>query len=80
MCYQRCFEGSTRPSRKIRKTWKYGGTGTVRREFLHVDDLAAASIHVLNLEKIKLDAITKPMQSHINVGWEAIFLLKNFLN
>ena len=44
------------------------GTGTVRREFLHVDDLAAASIHVANLEKSKLDAITKPMQSHINVG------------
>jgi GDP-L-fucose synthase len=45
------------------------GTGTPRREFLHVDDMAAASIHVMNLPKADYDAQTQPMQSHINVGF-----------
>lgn len=45
------------------------GTGTPRREFLHVDDMAAASIHVMNLPKAEYDAHTQPMQSHINVGY-----------
>lgn len=45
------------------------GTGTPRREFLHVDDMAAASVHVMNLDKATYDAETKPMQSHINVGF-----------
>jgi GDP-L-fucose synthase len=45
------------------------GTGTPRREFLHVDDMAAASIHVMNLSKADYDAQTEPMQSHINVGF-----------
>lgn len=44
------------------------GTGAPRREFLHVDDMAAASIHVMNLPKAEYDAQTQPMQSHINVG------------
>ena len=44
------------------------GTGTPRREFLHVDDMAAASVFVMNLAKRTLDAGTQPMQSHINVG------------
>jgi GDP-L-fucose synthase len=47
------------------------GTGTPRREFLHVDDMAAASIHVMNLPKADYDAQTEPMQSHINVGFGA---------
>lgn len=45
------------------------GTGTPRREFLYVDDMASASVHVMNLPKATLDAHTQPMQSHINVGY-----------
>jgi len=44
------------------------GTGTPRREFLHVDDMAEASIFVLELDKGLYDANTEPMLSHINVG------------
>jgi len=44
------------------------GTGKPMREFLHVDDMAAASIHVLELEKATYDLHTQPMLSHINVG------------
>jgi GDP-L-fucose synthase len=44
------------------------GTGTPRREFLYVDDMAAASVHVMNLDKALYDQHTSPMQSHINVG------------
>ena len=44
------------------------GSGTPRREFLHVDDMAAASLFVLNLPKYTYDANTDPMLSHINVG------------
>ena len=44
------------------------GTGTPRREFLHVDDMAAASLFVLDLPKEVYDANTDPMLSHINVG------------
>lgn len=45
------------------------GTGTPRREFLFVDDLATASVHVMNVEKSIYDSYTQPMQSHINVGY-----------
>ena len=44
------------------------GTGTPRREFLHVDDMAAASLFVLDLPKADYEASTQPMLSHINVG------------
>ena len=44
------------------------GTGTPCREFLYVDDMAAASIHVMHLDKATFEAHTTPMQSHINVG------------
>ena len=44
------------------------GTGTPRREFLHVDDMAEASLFVLDLPKDIYDAETDPMLSHINVG------------
>lgn len=44
------------------------GTGTPRREFLHVEDMAAASLFVLDLPKSDYDANTRPMLSHINVG------------
>lgn len=45
------------------------GTGTPRREFLYVDDMAAASVHVMNLPKATYDAHTQPMQSLINIGY-----------
>jgi GDP-L-fucose synthase len=45
------------------------GTGLPRREFLHVDDMAAAAVHVMTLEKSVYDRHTMPMQSHINVGY-----------
>jgi len=45
------------------------GSGTPRREFLYVDDMAAASVHVMNLEHATFAAHTQPMQSHINVGY-----------
>ncbi len=44
------------------------GTGTPRREFLHVDDMAEASLFVLDLPKAVHDAQTTPMCSHVNVG------------
>ncbi len=45
------------------------GTGTPKREFLYVDDMAAASVYVMNLPKPTYDQHTSPMLSHINVGY-----------
>ena len=45
------------------------GTGTPKREFLYVDDMAAASVFVMELDKAIYDQHTEPMQSHINVGF-----------
>jgi GDP-L-fucose synthase len=45
------------------------GTGTPRREFLHVDDMAAASVFVMGLDQKIYDKHVDPMQSHINVGF-----------
>ena len=44
------------------------GSGTPMREFLHVNDMAAASVHVMNLANDIYQANTQPMLSHINVG------------
>ncbi|MGE6568345.1 GDP-L-fucose synthase [Shewanella vesiculosa] len=44
------------------------GSGTPMREFLYVDDMASASIYVMNLAQDKYDENTEPMLSHINVG------------
>jgi GDP-L-fucose synthase len=44
------------------------GSGVPMREFLHVDDMAAACVHVMNLDKLVYEANTQPMLSHINVG------------
>ena len=44
------------------------GTGTVRREFLYVEDMAAACVHVMDLDQATYAAHTEPMLSHINVG------------
>lgn len=44
------------------------GSGAPLREFMHVDDMASASIHVMNLDLKIYQAHTKQMLSHINVG------------
>jgi GDP-L-fucose synthase len=45
------------------------GTGSPRREFLHVDDLAAASLHVMGLDRESYSRATQSMCSHINIGF-----------
>jgi GDP-L-fucose synthase len=45
------------------------GSGTPRREFLYVNDMAAASVFVMNLPQVDYQAQTAPMQSHLNVGF-----------
>ncbi len=45
------------------------GSGTPKREFLYVDEMAAASVFVMNLPKAVYDQRTAPMQSQINVGF-----------
>ena len=62
----RRFHGAKLSSAHNVKIW---GTGTPHREFLFVNDMAAASVHVMNLPKATYDAHTFPMQSHINVGF-----------
>ena len=52
------------------------GSGSPKREFLYVDDMAAASVFVMNLPKTTLDAHTQPMQSHINVGFGSDITIK----
>lgn len=44
------------------------GTGKAMREFLHVDDMAAACLHVMGLSKEHYQSCTEPMLSHLNVG------------
>jgi nucleoside-diphosphate-sugar epimerase len=44
------------------------GTGNPKREFLHVDDLASASVYLLLLEKADYNREYSPMLSHVNVG------------
>ena len=44
------------------------GSGTPMREFLHVDDMAAACVHVMELDSETYQANTQPMLSHLNVG------------
>jgi GDP-L-fucose synthase len=45
------------------------GTGTPRREFLYVDDMAAACVHVMNMDASVWAANTQPMQRLLNVGY-----------
>ncbi len=53
---------------KKKSTVTIWGTGTSRREFLYVDDLARACLHVMNVNKNDYNKIIQPMCSHINVG------------
>jgi GDP-L-fucose synthase len=45
------------------------GTGTPFREFLYVDDMATASVYVMELDRDTYEANTHPMEGHINVGY-----------
>lgn len=44
------------------------GTGAPRREFMHVDDMASACVHVMELDTMTFQHYTQPMLSHINIG------------
>jgi GDP-L-fucose synthase len=44
------------------------GTGSPKREFLYVDDMANACVHIMEQDRAVYDLHTKPMQSHLNVG------------
>ena len=52
------------------------GSGSPMREFLYVDDMAAASVYVMNLDKHIYDKYTEPMLSHINVGFGSDVTIK----
>lgn len=56
------------------------GTGTPRREFLYVDDMAAASVFVMQLNKALYESQTESMQSHINVGFGADVSISDLAN
>ncbi len=53
------------------------GTGTPMREFLYVDDMASASVFVMELDKTIYEQHTEPMQSHINVGFGSDVTIKD---
>lgn len=46
------------------------GTGTPKREFMYVDDVARACVYVMNLDRARYDQKTESMCSHITWGWE----------
>lgn len=56
------------------------GTGTPKREFLHVDDMASAAIFVMELEKDRYDSHTTPMMSHLNVGYGSDITIKTLID
>ncbi|NWK74510.1 GDP-L-fucose synthase [Acinetobacter sp. SwsAc6] len=61
----RRFHEAVKDNAEVVTIW---GSGKPMREFLHVDDMAAASIHVMELDTEIFKANTQPMLSHINVG------------
>lgn len=61
----RRFHAAKRDNLETVTVW---GSGTPLREFLYVDDMAAASIFVMNIDRSLVEQHTTPMQSHINVG------------
>ena len=61
----RRFDEAARDGRDEVVIW---GTGTPRREFLHVDDLASAALHVMSLPKDEYRSVAPERQSHLNVG------------
>ena len=61
---RRCHEAKANGSKSV-TLW---GSGNILREFLHVDDMAAAAIFVMNLDKHIYETSTLPTLSHLNVG------------
>lgn len=61
----RRFHEAVRANAREIAVW---GSGKPMREFLHVDDMASASVHVMDLPAETFEANTQPMLSHINVG------------
>lgn len=61
----RRFHEAIQAKDKVVVVW---GSGKPRREFLHVDDMAEASLFVMDLPKDTYDSRTSPMLSHVNVG------------
>ena len=61
----RRFHEAARDGQETVTIW---GSGTPRREFLHVDDMAEAALFVMDLDKPDYDRETEPMLSHINIG------------
>ena len=61
---RRFHDATTTGAREI-NVW---GSGTPLREFLHVEDMARATIHVMELPPETYGSVTEPMLSHINVG------------
>ena len=53
------------------------GTGKPMREFLHVDDMADASIHIMDIDKKTLESEVDPMLSHINIGTGVDIMIKD---
>jgi len=53
------------------------GSGKPMREFLHVDDMADASIHIMDIDKRILESEVDPMLSHINIGTGADITIKD---
>ena len=56
------------------------GTGTPKREFLYVDDMARAAIFVMELSKDSYDSCTTPMQSHLNVGYGSDITIRELID
>ena len=56
------------------------GSGSPRREFLHVDDMADACIHIMNLDKNYYEKIISESNSHINVGYGEDITIKELAN
>lgn len=52
------------------------GSGTPKREFLHVDDMAAACVHVMTIERTTWQQAVTPMCSHINIGYGSDISIK----
>ena len=61
----RRFHGAKKQLQPVVKIW---GSGSPYREFLYVDDMASACVHVMNLDIKIYQKNIKPMLSHINVG------------
>ena len=59
------FHNAKKNNDKAVKVW---GSGNPKREFLYVDDMADASIHIMNIDIDDYNRNTQPMLSHINIG------------